>query len=218
LLPDHAPAAEHCVALLLDHVSVEAPPGAMLLGLADNVTNGGSADTFTIADCVAKPPGPLQVSSYSVVLESAPVDQVPFAATAPLQPPLAVHPVACSEVQCRVEPVPLATVEGMDSSTTTGISAVTTISADCEADPPGPVQVSVKRVFAPIGPVAALPMVGREPDQPPEAVQDCASVVFHCSVVSPPAGTLLSAAFNVTDGLAKVAALCSVIMVSLEAD
>ncbi len=49
-------------------------------------TTGGWLETVTVADCVADPPGPVQVSSYSVVLVSAPVDHVPLSGTAPLHP------------------------------------------------------------------------------------------------------------------------------------
>jgi hypothetical protein len=58
------------------------------------VTVGAGADTVTVADCVADPPGPVQVSSNSVLVESVPVDDEPLVDTAPLQPPLAVHDVA----------------------------------------------------------------------------------------------------------------------------
>ncbi len=78
-----------------------------------------------------------------VVLASAPVDQVPCAARAPLQPPEAVHPVALSEFQLRLDMPPAATVVGDAVRVTVGVAEVTTTSADCEALPPGPVQVSV---------------------------------------------------------------------------
>jgi len=77
-----------------------------------------------------------------VVLGSAPVDQVPLIATAPRQPPAAVHAVAFSELQLNVDMPPLAIVAGDAASVTVGAGEVTTTSADCEAEPPGPVQVS----------------------------------------------------------------------------
>jgi hypothetical protein len=55
------------------------------------VTVGECALTVTIADCLAEPAEPVQLSSYSVVLDRAPVDHVPLVATCPLQPPEAVH-------------------------------------------------------------------------------------------------------------------------------
>lgn len=45
-----------------------------------------------------------------------------------------------------------------------------------------------------------VPVVGSVPLQPPEAVQASALAAFHCSVTDAPMATLLSLAFNVTDG------------------
>jgi hypothetical protein len=143
LAPDHEPEAEHAAALLVDHVSVEAAPELTVLGFALSVTTGGNPDTVTVADCVAEPPGPVQVSPYSVVLASAPVDHVPLVATVPFQPPEAVQVVAFSEFQLKVDMPPMPIVVGDVDKVTVGEGEVTTTSADCEADPPGPVQVSV---------------------------------------------------------------------------
>jgi hypothetical protein len=76
-------------------------------------------------------------------LASAPVDQVPLVATAPLQPSAVLHEVAFCELQLNVALPPLATVVGEADSVTVGAGESTTTSADCEADPPAPVQVSV---------------------------------------------------------------------------
>ena len=62
LLPDQAPEAVHDVALVDDQLNVEAPPLAMVLGLAVKLTVGAAAVTETVADCVALPPVPVQVS------------------------------------------------------------------------------------------------------------------------------------------------------------
>jgi hypothetical protein len=78
-----------------------------------------------------------------VVLESAPVDQVPLVATLPFQPPEAVQDEAFSDFQLKLDMPPLATVGGCADSFTVGLAIATTTSADFEADPPGPVQVSV---------------------------------------------------------------------------
>jgi hypothetical protein len=131
------------VAFFADQVSVDAVPELTVLGAALNVTSGCNAETVTVADCVAERPAPVQVSSYSVVLESAPVDQVPLVATVPFQPPAAVQAVALAEFQLKVDVPPLAIVVGDADSVTVGASVVTTTSADWEADPPGPLQVSV---------------------------------------------------------------------------
>jgi hypothetical protein len=111
----------------------------------------------------------MQVNSYSVVFTTGPVDHVPLVATAPFQPPEAVHAVTLSEFQLRVELPPLATVVGEAVSVTVG--GVTTTSVDCEAEPAGPVHVKVYLVVAVRGSVVTLPLVGWEPLHPPEAVQ-----------------------------------------------
>jgi hypothetical protein len=85
----------------------------------------------------------LQVNSYSVVLDSLPVDQVPLVASGPCQPPLAVHSSALLAVQVRVELPRLAIVVGDATRVTTGAGRVTTTCVDCAVAPPGPVQVSV---------------------------------------------------------------------------
>jgi hypothetical protein len=100
------------VAFWLDHDNVEPVPTSTVLGLAVSATTGANSETVTVADCVAEPPAPVQINSYSVVLESAPVDQVPLVATAPCQPPDAVHAVAFCEFQLNVDMPPLAIVVG----------------------------------------------------------------------------------------------------------
>ena len=62
LVPDQAPEAVQEVAFVADHVRVELPPLATVLGLADNVTTGAGAVTETVVDCVALAPLPVQVS------------------------------------------------------------------------------------------------------------------------------------------------------------
>ena len=74
LLPDQAPEAVHEVALVADQLNVEAPPLAMVLGLAVKLTVGAAAVTETVADCVALPPAPVQVSTNVLLAVSAPLD------------------------------------------------------------------------------------------------------------------------------------------------
>jgi hypothetical protein len=62
LLPDHAPEAVQEVALADDQLKVEPLPRATVLGLAVKLTVGAGAVTDTVADCVALPPLPVQVS------------------------------------------------------------------------------------------------------------------------------------------------------------
>ena len=95
LLPLQAPDAEHAVALALAQVRVEPVPELTVLGAAVSVIVGAALATVTVADCVADwPSAPVQVSTYSVVLVSAPVGQLPLVETAPLHPPDAVHALA----------------------------------------------------------------------------------------------------------------------------
>ena len=112
LEPLQPPEAVQEVALALDQVSVEAPPVFTLLGAALNVIIGALLETVTVADCVADPPAPVQVSSYSVLLVRVPVDIVPLVGTLPCQPPEAVQAVAPEDFQARVELPPLLTVVG----------------------------------------------------------------------------------------------------------
>lgn len=62
LAPAHAPEAVHEVALLDDHVSVDALPLLIVLGLALKLTvTVGFALTETVAVWAAVPPAPVQV-------------------------------------------------------------------------------------------------------------------------------------------------------------
>jgi hypothetical protein len=205
LAPDQAPEAVHADALLLDQLSVEASPDLTVVGLALSVTTAGDPATVTVADWVAEPPTPVQVSSYSEVLVSAPVDQVPLVATLPLQAPEAVHAVASVEDQVSVEPPPCATVVGAAASVTvgeeemgeTGEGEITTTSADWEDEPPAPVQVKVKLLLEVRGSKVTVPLVDLAPLHPPEAMQFCALVALHCSVTDPPIATRVE--FGVMD-------------------
>jgi hypothetical protein len=62
-LPDQAPEAVHEVAFVDDQLNVEALPLATVLGLAVKLTVGAAPVTETVADCVALPPVPVQVST-----------------------------------------------------------------------------------------------------------------------------------------------------------
>ena len=62
MAPAHAPEAVHEVALLDDHVSVDALPLLIVLGLALKLTvTVGFALTETVAVWAAVPPAPVQV-------------------------------------------------------------------------------------------------------------------------------------------------------------
>ncbi len=74
---------------------------------------------------------------------SLPVDHVPLVATAPCQPPAAVHCSAFLVDQVRVELPNLSIVVGEATRVTRGSGRVTVICLDCVAVPPEPVHVSV---------------------------------------------------------------------------
>jgi hypothetical protein len=93
-------------------------------------TTAGWLATVTVTDCVAVPPGPAHARSYSVVLVSAPVDQVPLSATAPFHPPDAVQLVAFGALHVKVELPPLPTVVGEAVKLTVPLGAVTLMSTD----------------------------------------------------------------------------------------
>jgi hypothetical protein len=61
-VPAHAPPAVHVVPLVAAQVSVDVPPFAIVVGLAERLTVGAAAVTETVAACVALPPVPVQVS------------------------------------------------------------------------------------------------------------------------------------------------------------
>jgi len=67
LVPDQAPDAVQEVAFVEDHVSAEDAPLATDVGLAASDTvglggGGGMPDTVTVAEALALPPEPVQVS------------------------------------------------------------------------------------------------------------------------------------------------------------
>jgi hypothetical protein len=63
LVPDQPPEAVHAVVLVEDQARVDAEPLATVLGLAEKLTIGARAVTVTIADWVALPLAPIQVSA-----------------------------------------------------------------------------------------------------------------------------------------------------------
>jgi hypothetical protein len=140
--PLQPPDAVQAAALVADQVSAEAPPLATVLGLADSVMAGAAWVTETVADCVALPPVPVQVSPKVELAVRAPVDCEPLAALVPDQAPEAVQEVALVADQVNVELPPLATVLGLAAKVTVGAGDVTETVADCVALPPVPVQVS----------------------------------------------------------------------------
>ncbi len=62
LVPVHEPLAMQDVACVDDQLSVAAVPLLIVLGLAPKLTVGAAGVTEITADCVALPPGPVQLS------------------------------------------------------------------------------------------------------------------------------------------------------------
>ena len=108
--------------------------------------------------------------------------------------------MALVEVQLKVELAPLEMLVGLAFSDTLGAGGETVTVADCEADPPAPVQVSVYLVVAESAGVAAEPLTGSEPLHPPEAVQDVALVDDQLKVEVAPLLMVLGFADRVTAG------------------
>jgi hypothetical protein len=118
----------------------------------------------------------------------------------PDQPPEAAQDVAFVEDQLKVELAPFAMLVGVALSDTLGAGADTVTVADCEAEPPAPVQVSVYFVVAVSAAVDDEPLIAFDPLQPPEAVQAVALVVDQVSVDVAPFLTVLGLAAKVTAG------------------
>ena len=200
LPPLHAPDAVQEVALVEDQVSVAALPLTTVLGFADSDTVGAGCVTDTVADCAALPPGPVQVSVKVEFAVSMPLETEPLVALLPLQPPDAVQAVAFAEDQASVAALPLTTVLGFADSDTVGAGCVTDMVADCEALPPGPVQVSVNVEFAVSVPLETEPLVALLPLHAPEAVQAVAFAEDQASVAALPLTTVLGLAVSVRVG------------------
>jgi hypothetical protein len=112
-VPDQAPEPVQDVALVDDQLNVAPLPLATVLGLAVKLTVGAAEVTDTVADCVALPPAPVQVSPKVVLAVSAPVACEPLIALLPDQPPEAAQDVALVDDHVRLDALPLATVLGL---------------------------------------------------------------------------------------------------------
>ena len=153
LVPLQPPEAVQEVALVELQVSVEAPPGATLVGFAVKVAVGmGRTVTVTLATGLV-PPGPVQVSEYVVAVVSAAVFWVPLIASAPLQPPAAVHDVASVELHVSVDFEREATLVGLAVKVAVGTGAMLTVALATALVPPGPVQVKEYDLLAERAPV-----------------------------------------------------------------
>jgi hypothetical protein len=162
------------------------------------------AATVTVALLEIVPPAPAQLKVNTVVALIAPVDCEPLVATGPLQAPDAVQVVALVEDQVKLEVPPWLTLLGLAAIKTVGCGVDTVIVADCAAEPPAPVQVSVNFVVAVRAGEVWLPAVACAPLQPPEAVQEVAFVDDHVNADVAPLCTVVGFALKVTDGAAVV--------------
>ena len=123
----------------------------------------------------------------------------------PLHPPDAVQLVALAEVQVSVDALPLATLVGLALNDTVGAGGAETVTvADCDAEPPAPVQVRVNFVVAVRAGVDVVPVVASAPLQPPEAVQDVALVDDQVNAAVAPLLTVAGFAVSVTAGAGVV--------------
>ena len=141
--PDQPADAVQLLALLDDQLSIADPPLLTVVGLALRPTVGG-AETLTVTDWLALPPGPLQASVKVVVALNAPVLALPLVGSLPDQPPEAVQLLALVEDQLSIADPPLLIVVGLALRLTVGLTGAETLTVtDWLALPPGPLQVSV---------------------------------------------------------------------------
>jgi hypothetical protein len=111
-----------------------------------------------------------------------------------------VQAVVLTDVQLMVELAPLETALGPTLSEIVGAAAFTLTVVDCDALPPGPVQVRPNVVVALRTPVDWEPVAGWVRAQPPVAVQDVAFSALHVSMALVPLGMLLGDADIATVG------------------
>jgi hypothetical protein len=118
---------------------------------------------------------------------------VPLAANVPLQPPEATQDVALVELQVSVEAPPLGTFVGfaVNVAVGTGLAFTVTVAETAELVPPEPAQVREYVVSVVKAPVLWAPLVANAPVQPPEAVQDVASVELQVNMAASPLLTVL---------------------------
>ena len=113
--------------------------------------------------------------------------------------------MALVEVQVKVDALPLVTLEGLALNDTVGAGGAETVTvADCDAEPPAPVQVRVNFVVAVRAAVDFVPAVASEPLQPPEAVQAVALVDDQVNADVAPLLTVAGFTVRVTAGAGVV--------------
>lgn len=132
--------------------------------------------------------------------DNATVTSSPTVARSPAQSPEAVQLLASVDVQASRDVEPALTLDGLAVRVSVGAGAVTATATSREIVPPAPVQLSPKVVAVVSAALASLPEVPRAPVQPPEAVQEVAPEVLHCSCVVAPRVTLAGEADSVRVG------------------
>ncbi len=175
-------------------VSVEAPPPATAVGLAVNFTVGAGITVMAAEAILLWPPAPVQISEYEAPAVTGTVIWLPLGGLAPLQAPEAVQELALVELQVNVEVPPSATAVGFAASVTVGAGITVTVAVATLLPPPAPVQVNEYDVVAERAAVTCVPPVALAPLQPPEALQDVASVELQVNVEVPPLPSVVGAA------------------------
>ena len=105
------------------------------------------------------------------------------------------------ELQVRVDALPLVMLVGLALNDTVGAGGAETVTvADCDAEPPAPVQVRVNCVVAVRAGVVWEPAVASEPLHPPEAAQAVALVDDQLNADVAPLLTVAGFAVRVTAG------------------
>jgi len=192
----------HVVTFALDQVSVDLPPFVIAVGLADNETVGAGEPvtrTVAVAGVGEVPPAPVQERLY-VVVAVGDTDSVPLVASAPVQPPEAVHVVAFVLDQVSVDFPPAAIDAGLALRVTVGAGIATRVTVvEAWPVPPAPVQERLYVVVA-VGDTESVPLVASAPVQPPEAVHAVAFVLDQVRVELPPAAIDAGLAPSVTVG------------------
>ena len=128
--PVHAPLAVHVLACDDDHVSAALWPTIIAIGLTEIETVGATADTVTVADACALPPGPVQVKVYELEPVTVGVtDWLPDVGSVPVHAPEAVQAVASVEDQVSVLLLPSVMLPGVAARLTVGAGAVPVVTS-----------------------------------------------------------------------------------------
>jgi len=173
LLPDQSPEAVQLLVLALLQLKVVEPFSATVVGLADRFTTGADgATTVTLAESLALPPGPLQVSVKLRFAVRALIVWEPDVALLPDQSPEAVQLLVLALLQLKVVEPFITTLFGLaDRETVGATAAATAILTVSLTSPPGPVQVNTKVLSLVSELMDSVSTVFLLPDQSPEAAQ-----------------------------------------------